>query len=109
MLSSLDGFVLSSRWEGSPIAVMEAMMIGIPVVLSDIGPLKDVSSDGKYAVLFRSGDQHDLASKLIQLVEDAESRSRLAASARQWAMSRFSIEAHIASLLKLYRSLVEQV
>jgi len=109
VLSSLDLFVLSSRWEGSPIAVMEAMMIGIPVVLSDIGPLKDVSSEGKYAVLFRTGDQHDLASKLIQLVEDAESRGRLAASARQWAMSRFSIEAHIASLLKLYGSLAQQV
>ncbi len=107
VLSSLDAFVLSSRWEGSPIAVMEAMMIGIPVVLSDIGPLKDVSSDGKYAVLFRSGDQQDLASKLIQLVEDAESRSRLAVLARQWAMSTFSIEAHIASLLKLYGSLVK--
>jgi len=107
VLSSLDAFVLSSRWEGSPIAVMEAMMIGIPVVLSDIGPLKDVSSDGKYAVLFRSGDQQDLASKLIQLVKDAESRSRLAVLARQWAMSTFSIEAHIASLLKLYGSLVK--
>jgi len=107
VLSSLDAFVLSSRWEGSPIAVMEAMMIGIPVVLSDIGPLKDVSSDGKYAVLFRSGDQQDLASKLIQLVEDAESRSRLAVSARHWARSTFSIEAHIASLLKLYGSLVK--
>jgi len=107
VLSSLDAFVLSSRWEGSPIAVMEAMMIGIPVVLSDIGPLKDVSSDGKYAALFRSGDRQDLASKLIQLVKDAESRSRLAVLARQWAMSTFSIEAHIASLLKLYGSLVK--
>lgn len=108
VLSSLDGFVLSSRWEGSPIAVMEAMMIGIPVVLSDIGPLKEVSSDGRYAVLFRSGDEDDLASKLIQLVADPESRGRLAAAAKSWAMSQFSIEAHIASLLKLYGSLAQQ-
>lgn len=106
VLNSLDLFVLSSRREGSPIAVIEAMMTGIATVLSDIGPLKEVSDDGKYAVLFRGGDADDLASKLIQLVDDAESRSRLGAAARQWAMSQFSIETHIANLLKLYQSLV---
>lgn len=106
VLSSLDLFLLSSRWEGSPIAVMEAMMMGVSTVLSDIGPLKEVSSDGRYAVLFRSGDADDLASKLIQLVSDPESRKRLAAAARQWAMNEFSIESHIANLSRLYNSLV---
>ena len=105
VLRSLDLFVLSSRWEGSPIAVMEAMMMGVPTVLSDIGPLKDVSSDGRYAVLFRTGDADDLASRLIQIVAEPDSRSRLAAAARQWAMSQFSIETHIANLSRLYKSL----
>ena len=80
-------------------------MMGVPTVLSDIGPLKEVSSDGRYAILFRSGDAGDLASRLSQLVADPESRSRLAAAARQWAMSQFSIEAHIANLSRLYNSL----
>jgi len=105
VLSSLDLFVLSSRWEGSPIAVMEAMMMGVSTVLSDIAPLKEVSSDGRYAVLFRSGDSDDLASKLIELAGDPESRNRLAATARKWAMSKFSIESHIAALSQLYNSL----
>ncbi len=107
VLNSLDLFVLSSRWEGSPIAVMEAMMMGIPAVLSDIGPLKEVSGGGAYAVLFRSGDADDLASKLIELVADPESRTSLAAAAREWATSQFSIEAHIANLSRLYNSLSE--
>lgn len=107
VLNSLDLFVLSSRWEGSPIAVMEAMMMGIPAVLSDIGPLKEVSSDGRYAVLFRKGDADDLGSKLIQLVANAESRTNLAAAAKEWAMSQFSIENHIANLSRLYSTLSE--
>jgi glycosyltransferase involved in cell wall biosynthesis len=107
VLSSLDLFVLSSRWEGSPIAVMEAMMMGIPAVLSDIEPLKEVSGEGKYAVLFGEGDAEDLASKLIQLAGDPESRSHLAVAAKQWAMSQFSIEAHIANLSRLYSALSE--
>ena len=107
VLSSLDLFVLSSRWEGSPIAVMEAMMLGIPTVLADIGPLKEVSSDGEYAVLFRAGDEDDLAKKLIELVHDPADRARLGAKARQWASERFSIESHINNLVNLYNSLVE--
>ena len=105
VLNSLDLFVLSSRWEGSPIAVMEAMMMGIPTVLSDIEPLKEVSGEGKYAVLFRSGDADDLASKLIQLAGDPESRNNLAAAAKHWAKSQFSIESHISNLLRLYSAL----
>jgi glycosyltransferase involved in cell wall biosynthesis len=107
VLNSLDLFVLSSRWEGSPIAVMEAMMMGIPTVLSDIEPLKEVSGGGKYAVLFGEGDADDLASKLIQLAGEPETCSRLAGEARQWAMSQFSIESHISNLKQLYSALSE--
>lgn len=107
VLKSLDLFVLSSRWEGSPIAVMEAMMMEVPAVLSDIGPLKEVSSDGRYAVLFRKGDAVDLASKLIQLVGDPNTRTSLAAAAKEWAMRQYSIENHISSLSRLYNSLSE--
>ncbi len=105
VLNSLDIFVLSTRSEGSPISVIEAMMMGVPTVLSDISALRELSGNGKYAVLFGSGDADDLASRLIQLVADPESRSRLAVTARQWAMSQFSIEAHIANLSRLYNSL----
>jgi glycosyltransferase involved in cell wall biosynthesis len=107
VLSSLDLFVLSSRWEGSPIAVMEAMMMGIPTVLSDIGPLKEVSSNGKYSELFESGNADDLATLLIELVHEPTRRARLGAKAKRWAIEEFSIESHIAKLLRLYNSLSE--
>jgi len=106
ILHGLDLFVLSSLREGSPISVIEAMMMGVPTVLSDIAPLKEVSGDGEFAMLFRTGDADDLAAKLIQLADDQEARARLASSAKQLAASRFGIETHIANLLKLYNSLV---
>jgi L-malate glycosyltransferase len=106
VLNSLDVFVLSSLREGSPISAIEAMMTGLPALLSDIAPLREVSDDGKYATLFRTGDADDLASKLIQLADNPEHRKALGLSARRWAMSQFSIESHIANLKKLYSSLV---
>ena len=105
LLNSLDLFVLSSRWEGSPISVIEAMMVNVPTVLSDISPLREVSSDGKFAVLFRTGDAADLAQKLIDLLNDPEQLARRVSAAREWAMSQFSIERHINRLKELYQSL----
>lgn len=102
LLSSLDVFVLSTFREGLPIAAIEALIAGIPTVLSNIGPHREVSSDGKYATLFRTGDPDDLAAKLIQLIDNGELRARLGAEARQWAMSQFSIETHIRNLVRLY-------
>jgi glycosyltransferase involved in cell wall biosynthesis len=106
VLNSLDLFVLSSRWEGSPISAMEAMMLGVPAVLSDIAPLKEVSGNGEFALLFSTGDADDLASKLIQLVGDREDRTRLGVLGKRWALKQYSIETHIANLLKLYSALL---
>jgi len=105
VLSSLDLFVLSSLREGAPISVIEAMMAGVPAVLSDIPALREISDDGKYALLFQTGDKDDLAAKLINLANDSPERSRLSSIAKQWALEQFGIETHIANLKKLYASL----
>jgi glycosyltransferase involved in cell wall biosynthesis len=105
VLSSLDVFVLSTLREGSPIAVIEAMMTGVPTVLSDIAALREISNDGEYAVLFRTGDADNLAARLISLVEDRDHRLRFGDQARGWAMERFGMESHVANLVRLYDSL----
>jgi L-malate glycosyltransferase len=106
ILHSLDLFVLSSLREGSPISVIEAMIMGVPAVLSDIPPLREISAEGKYASLFKTGDAHDLAGRVIQLMDDSEARAKLGSRGKEWALKRFSIETHIASLNELYRSMV---
>ena len=108
VISSLDLFVLSSRREGSPISVIEAMMMGVPLVLSDIPALREVSSDGELAVLFKTGDADDLATKLIHFADGPEQRNRLSSEARLWAIKQFSIDTHVANLLKLYSELVPE-
>lgn len=105
VLRSLDVFVLSSEREGSPISVIEAMMIGLPTVLSDIGALREVSNDAAYAQVFRSGDANDLAAKLIFLAEKAPVRVKLGIQAQRWATENFTIETHISNLMNFYQSL----
>lgn len=102
VLGSLDVFVLSSEREGAPISVIEAMMIGVPLVLSDIGALREVSKNAACAQLFRTGDVDDLATKLISLANRAEFRALLGARAQEWAAENFTIESHISSLISFY-------
>ncbi|GIU82398.1 MAG: hypothetical protein KatS3mg006_1462 [Pyrinomonadaceae bacterium] len=106
ILASLDVFVFSSLHEGLPLAVCEAMLAGVPAVLSDIEPLLEVSQNGQYAEIFQTQDEQHLAEKLIKLLKDESHRKELAQKAQKFAEENFSIEAHLKKLKALYSSLI---
>jgi glycosyltransferase involved in cell wall biosynthesis len=106
VLSSLDGFVFSSLHEGLPVALTEAMLAGVPVIHSDIGPLLEATAHGEYARVFPVGDAEQLAESMIEFATDASLRLKLAANARSYAAEKFSIEAHMRSLVEIYRELI---
>lgn len=105
ILHALDAFVLSTRHEGLPIALMEAMLARIPAVLSDIAPLIEMSRNGEYAEIFKTQNVEDLTEKLIKTAEDKIFRNDLANRAYDHAKANFSIEAHLENLKKLYESI----
>lgn len=106
VLHSLDIFVFSSLLEGAPVAVIEALTAGLACVVSDIGPLREVTNDGACGAIFRRGDAEDLAAQLVPLVQNPDARADLATRARAWATAQFSIETHISNLRKLYATLI---
>jgi len=108
ILASLDVFVFSSLHEGLPLAVCEAMLAGVPAVLSDIEPHLEISQNGKYAEIFQTQNEDELAEKLAKLLKNRSYREKLAESAREFAEENFSIEAHLKNLRKLYSSLLTE-
>ncbi len=105
ILAELDIFVLSSFYEGLPVAVSEAMLAGVPMILSDIEPHREASANGSVAELFAVQDHDELSEKLRKLLADERSRAGLASKARRHADENFSIAAHMSSLKRLYQSL----
>lgn len=105
VLRALDLFVFSSRKDSFGVAVVEAMLAGVPSVVSSIGALLEVTRGGEYASVFRTGDANDLADKIAALASDGARRRELAEQAKRWATREFGIETHIENLLKLYKSL----
>ncbi len=106
VLAALDVFVFSSLQEGLPVAVTEAMLAGVPMIVSDIEPLLEASGNGKYAKVFPVGDADKLAEKMIALGSDMNQRAPLSSKAKYFAEENFSIQAHFRELLKLYNSLL---
>jgi glycosyltransferase involved in cell wall biosynthesis/GNAT superfamily N-acetyltransferase len=82
VMAACDVFTLASRWEGLPVAVMEALALGLPIVATDVGGLREHFHDGVDAVLVPPNDPVALADGLGRLVRDPDERARLAAASR---------------------------
>jgi glycosyltransferase involved in cell wall biosynthesis len=82
VMAAFDIFCLPSLHEGLPVALMEALVLGIPVVATDVGGTGEIVTDGRDAVLVPPGDPERLAAALIALVGDPERRRRIGAAGR---------------------------
>jgi glycosyltransferase involved in cell wall biosynthesis len=96
-----DVFVLPSWAEGLPVAVLEAMASGLPVVASRVGGVPDLVEDGVSGFLIPPRDPSALAVALERLIVDPDSRSRMGRAARAKVESSFSNDAFIRGVLAL--------
>jgi L-malate glycosyltransferase len=102
VLSSLDIFVFSSLKDSFGIAVVEAMMMGVPTIVSNIDSLLEVTNNGLYASVFRKKHPEDLAQKMLDLINNVERRAKLSVEAKHWALQQFSIETYTSNAIELY-------
>lgn len=75
MVSDSKVMILTSRWEGTPMCVLEAMALGTPVVSTPTDGMKDLIENGVNGYL--SDNNEELAEKMLKIVEDAEHRKQL--------------------------------
>lgn len=97
-----DVFVLPSHSEGSPMALLEAMAAGLPVVATNVGGVPEIARADENAVLVPGRDPKGLAAGMRRVLLDSELRTRLGDAARR-VTSEFDSAAYCAATMDVYR------
>jgi glycosyltransferase involved in cell wall biosynthesis len=106
LLATCDIVALPSFHEGLPMALLEAMAAGRPVVASAVGGVPHLIRDGETGVLVAPGDHAALQEALGRLAEDEATRRRLAASAMRLVEERFGFDRTLQRYEELYREVL---
>lgn len=105
VMSSFDLFVLPSLWEGLPYAPLEAMLLGRPVVASDVTGTRDIITSGAEGLLVPPRDWEQLARSVIMLLTRPELRKRLGDAGEASVRRRFGIHQTMDKVTAMYEQL----
>lgn len=104
--SSADVYLIPTlRYEGLPLALLEALGHGIPTISSRIGGNADVLTHGEDGLFVKAGDLRQLVDSIRLLATEPETRHRLAEAARQTAERRFDKERMVAETEAVLRAI----
>lgn len=108
LLAEADIFVLPSRQEGLPVAILEAMAGGVAMIATPVGAIGDAITHGETGLLVPPGDVDALARAVASLVDDPAQRARLARAARERFEAMFTIDRTADAVAALYRQVVQR-
>jgi glycosyltransferase involved in cell wall biosynthesis len=104
-LSASSIFLMTSRFEGTPNALMEAMSVGLPCVVTDVGGCRELVKDGETGYVVPSGDENSLVDRLSRLLHNAGLRQSMAAKG-QAQIDLYSVNNMVSQYKEIYRSVV---
>jgi glycosyltransferase involved in cell wall biosynthesis len=107
--AAADALAVTSRWEGFPLVVLEAMRAGLPVVGYDIGGLREQVEDGVSGHLVEPGDPYALAGVLKQLCRDRELARKMGSAGRARLLSRFRFHEMVGKIERVYHQVIGSV
>jgi glycosyltransferase involved in cell wall biosynthesis len=102
-LASCDIFAMPSRYEGTPIALLEAGSLACPIIASNAGGMPELVSHEEHALLVPPEDPHALAQALIRLAKDRALAKRLGESAQKRVRENFSLENQVNATINAYQ------
>jgi glycosyltransferase involved in cell wall biosynthesis len=105
VIAALDVAVLSSNWEGLPLAVIEYMAGGAPIVASAVGGVPELIEDGVSGLLVQPGDPGGLALALRRVLDDRELAASLGRAAQERQRADYDLDVVVGRLEELYLEL----
>jgi glycosyltransferase involved in cell wall biosynthesis len=95
LLAACDVVALTSHNEASPVSILEALSVGVPVVAANVGSVQETVVDGQTGWLFPGGDVAAYAHRTIELLGSPSERKRMGAEGRRRVTARWSLAAMV--------------
>ena len=108
LLQQAEAFVLPSRWEGMPNALLEAMACGLPCVATRVSGSEDIITDGINGLLVPPAQPAAMAHALQRLIEDADFAQQMGEAARATVKRDYQLSTIVNQCLALYKQLIKQ-
>jgi len=108
ILKSSDIFVMPSRYEGTPIALLEAAALARPILASATGGIPELVRHDEHALLVPPGDPIALAQGLTKLALDREYARTLGQNARQRIQRKFNLEVQVNATWQAYQNALDK-
>ncbi len=106
LLEAMNVCVLTSDWEGSPLAVIEYMAAGRPTVATRVGGVPGIITHGLHGLLVEPGDVAALTAAIGELLRDPQRSAELGRAARRRQLQRFTVDRTITNIELLYEELI---
>lgn len=108
LYSSADVFVLPSLWEVLPIALLEGLSCGAPLLASDAGGNPEIVENGKNGFIFEKRNDEELIEKLRIMLDDHTLRKNMRRESRETALKKFDWDLITAKTSDFYRELIDE-
>jgi glycosyltransferase involved in cell wall biosynthesis len=105
LFTNADVFVLPTYADALPLAVIEAMAAGLPVITTPVAAIPEVVEHGVTGLLVAPGDLRSLTDALVRLARDADERRRMGERGRQMAVRRYDARANGRQIIELMKRL----
>ncbi len=107
-LAAADVFILSSRSEGLPIALLEAMSAGLPCIATQVEGVDEALTEGEHGLTVPVENPEALAQAILQLLRDPEARKRMGAAARLHVSKYYTVDRMCGQYLELMLSCLNE-
>jgi len=108
-LNAMDLFVFTSKYEGMPNAVMEAMASRLPVIAFDIPGVNELVLNGITGILIKERNEQILANKIVELLENEKLRIQMGLNGYQRIKEHYSMEKMVNNFEKIYSKVYEEL
>ena len=109
LLPKLDVFILPSLWEGLGIAILEAQAVGVPVLASNVGGIKEIVKDGETGLLFEPKDSPAIFNSIARLVANPDLTAKIVEQANKQVRADFDYKIMVRNYTDLYLTLLKNV